>query len=772
MRAKLERARHERASTAAERSPRALRMSGRARLGAVAAVAAVTATGLGVWSVTAGAVAPLPTFPDNLVVFPDRDFIAIEGFSGYPGQMALVEVYRPSIDGVVGSALGEVSGTDVAFEINHPGGVCWGNGTSLKVTPDILPGDVVSIEIGGEVLAATTVGDSYVTTGSTLSDDGLTMTVTGRIGPSVNRDNFEQRIIEPALRDTIIGRRDIRAVPGDPVQEAGYTSQVTFSGDTFTATYVFETADVAAIAAAASGERAMTWELTDPDANRQGLTIAEFGEPGGPGMGGCPNGPNQTGPVPPSNIHAALSSNGTSVRVDWTPAVAVPGTPAITGYRVTAVDQQVSGGEQVEIGRRINNAAATGTTITGLDPSRFYEIEVVSVSAAGMTNPPATAAVAADTTAPIITASPEGGSYSVPQLVTLTANEPAVEIYYTTDGTDPIASGGNLADGAVLYTGPIAVSASGTLTFAGFDPSNNVSDPVTETYAITNDPLPGASTITGGVPGLGSVTLSWTAADPGAPEYAIVDYLVSVYDVADATTPLREVHVNAPTTSLLVDGLAADGSYWFEVQAKNNANSAWGPVSNRFGPVTPQGEVVADAGTDRLNVVRGSLVQLTGTGSAGTYQWVQVASPTNPIPLVGPSDPNWVSIFAPNSPNANFQMPMYQPGRTTGALYFQLTITNSNGTDSDIVAIFPRNDSLTGIAARWKANDFRVTGTGAIEGAVITVRNATTGAVIGSGSVVAGAFDIRVRTGVANPQLILVDSNHGGTFGPVGVSAR
>jgi hypothetical protein len=747
-------------------------MSGRARIGAAAAVAAVSVTGLGVWSVTAGAVAPLPTFPDNLVVFPDRDFVSIEGFDGYPGQMALVEVYRPSIDGVVGSARAEVSGTDVAFEINHPGGVCWGNGTDLKVTPDILPGDVVSIEIGGQVLAATTVGDAYVTTGSTLSPDGLTMTVVGHIGPSVDRDNFEQRIIEPALRDTVIARRDIRAVPGDPVQEVGYTSQVTFDADTFTATYVFETAEVAAIAAAASGERAMTWELTDVDANRQGLTIPEFGELGGPGMGGCPNGPNQTGPVPPTGIHAALSTDRTSVRVDWTPAVAVPGTPAITGYRVTAVDRSEHGGEQVEIGRRINNVAATGTTISGLDPSRFYDIEVVSVSAAGLTHPAATAAVDLDTTAPVITASPDGGSFSVPQQVTLTANEPAVEIYYTTTGADPIGSGGSLDGDAILYTGPIPVTTSGTLTFAGFDPSNNVSDPVTETYAITNDPLPGASTITSGVPGLGSVTLSWTAADPGAPTYAIVDYLVSVYDAADATTPVDEIHVNGPATTLLIDNLEGIAPRWFEVQAKNDANSAWGPVSNRFGPVEPQGEVVADAGTDRLSVVRGSLVQLLGTGSAGNYQWVQIVSPTNPIPLVGPSDPNYVSIFAANTPNANFQMPMYQPGRTTGALYFQLTITNSNGSDSDIMAVFPRNDSLTGIAARWKANDFRITGTGAIEGAVITVRNATTGAFIGSGSVVAGAFDIRVRTGVTNPQAILVDSNHGGTFGPVGVSAR
>jgi hypothetical protein len=41
-----------------------------------------------------------PAFPDNLVVFPNRD---------------------------------------PAFEINHPGGYCWGAGTGVNVTPDLQP---------------------------------------------------------------------------------------------------------------------------------------------------------------------------------------------------------------------------------------------------------------------------------------------------------------------------------------------------------------------------------------------------------------------------------------------------------------------------------------------------------------------------------------------------------------------------------------------------------------------------------------------------------
>ena len=43
---------------------------------------------------------------------------------------------------------------------------------------------------------------------------------------------------------------------------------------------------------AAEGQmRALSWQVTDGAGNRQGLTISEFGELGGPGFGGCPSGP-------------------------------------------------------------------------------------------------------------------------------------------------------------------------------------------------------------------------------------------------------------------------------------------------------------------------------------------------------------------------------------------------------------------------------------------------------------------------------------------------
>ena len=279
---------------------------------------------------------------------------------------------------------------DVAFEVNHPGGICWGNGTSLQVTPDIQPGDVVRITIPETANApavdnATEVQDANAFDGVL---NGTRLVVNGHIGSNVNRANVEQRIIEPALVDTIIGKRDIRAVPTIPLTDppvltlapkGGYASMLEFDvngPNTFRATYEFAVDGVspadalanATIAANATlGERMMAWEFTDPAANRQGMSIAENGELGGPGFGGCPMGPNQAGPLGPTNVVAHAVPTG--IQVTWTPVTAIPGTPR---SRVRSDCGRPDSGQRraVQIGKRITNPLAGTTTLTGLDPSR------------------------------------------------------------------------------------------------------------------------------------------------------------------------------------------------------------------------------------------------------------------------------------------------------------------------------------------------------------------------------------------------------------------
>ena len=111
--------------------------------------------------------AAAPAFPNNVVVFPDRDFVTIEGYQNHIGETALVEVTRNGQ--VIGSAKGIVEEGDVAFEINHPGGYCWGAGTGLNVTPDIRPGDKVNISFNGIDAGDTIAGNAYVTGDASLS---------------------------------------------------------------------------------------------------------------------------------------------------------------------------------------------------------------------------------------------------------------------------------------------------------------------------------------------------------------------------------------------------------------------------------------------------------------------------------------------------------------------------------------------------------------------------------------------------------------------------
>lgn len=79
-------------------------------------------------------------------------------------------------------------------------------------------------------------------------------------------------------------------------------------------------------------------------------------------------------------------------------------------------------------------------------------------------------------------ANPKGGLYEGDQAVTLAASDPAAEIFYTTDGTEP-------TERSTPYNGPFDVSSSTTLKFvalgeAGSKDSGSRSPVVTETYYL------------------------------------------------------------------------------------------------------------------------------------------------------------------------------------------------------------------------------------------------------------------------------------------------
>lgn len=711
------------------------------------------------------AAAAVPTFPDNLLVFPNRDFVSVAGYQSHVGETALLEVTRPGV-GIVGSATSVVQSGDVAFEVNHPGGVCWGNGTELKITPDILPGDKLTISFAGSAVGDTTVQDAYAIEPPAYVAGSNTFTVNGHIAASVDRTMVEQRTVNPELTSTAIARRDIRAIPGPltPAARGGYSSSLEFAGETFTATYVFDDPANAAIAATGGGERLMTWQAVDAAANRQGVTIAEADQLGGPGMGGCPNGPLQSGPVGPTAVSAVNVPGG--IKVTWTPAVATPGTPAITGYRVTAVGQTVTGNEQVEIGRRISSQAAKATTITGLSSTETYGVEVVSVSSVGETFPSVRAIPVTDTTAPIASAAPAGGSFAVPQQVTLSANEPGSELYYTTDGTDP-ALGDVLSPSAVHYTAAITISANTTLKYLAFDPAGNTSTIGTQVYVITNTPLPAAPVLGSSAVGQNEVTLNWSSNDP-----SVTKYSVQAYDQAGA--PVGAARETAAST-ITISGLAADTPYLFTVKAQNV--NGFGPESAKIGPLVPLGAVVANAGPDQriARKTTASTVTLTGAGSTAgaSYLWEQVTT--------GPTDPDKVALSGTGTLSPSFVLPLYKYPMTNNSLTFRLTVMSPAGIRTDLVSVTPVPDQVVIGTAKWKLGDMRVTGDSTVVGGTITVhRGSLAGAAAGQAPVTlavlpvtGGVFDMRARNaaaGTTNPITVWIESTLGGTAGPFPVA--
>ena len=74
--------------------------------------------------------------------------------------------------------------------------------------------------------------------------------------------------------------------------------------------------------------------------------------------------------------------------------------------------------------------------------------------------------------------SPEGGTYTTAQTVSISCSTPDVTIYYTTDGSDPVAFG-------VEYTGAITVGESMTIKAVAIDADGQESEVATAVYVIS-----------------------------------------------------------------------------------------------------------------------------------------------------------------------------------------------------------------------------------------------------------------------------------------------
>jgi chitodextrinase len=161
----------------------------------------------------------------------------------------------------------------------------------------------------------------------------------------------------------------------------------------------------------------------------------------------------------------------------------------------------------------------------------------------------------ADTTAPAVTVSPIGGTYTGTKSVTLTANETAT-IYYTLDGSTPTES-------STVYIGAISISSNKTLKYFAKDTTGNVSTVQSASYTINiPDTTPPADVTNLAASNVAetSLTLSWTASTSSD---------IASYDVYNGVTFLTSV----TGTTYNVTNLSHSTDYTFNVIAKDTSGN-------------------------------------------------------------------------------------------------------------------------------------------------------------------------------------------------------
>ena len=113
--------------------------------------------------------------------------------------------------------------------------------------------------------------------------------------------------------------------------------------------------------------------------------------------------------------------------------------------------------------------------ISGMADGTYYIYATITDGTSSDTSY-AQGAVAIDRTPPTVAATPQGGTYTEIQSVTLSASE-AADIYYTTDGSEPTTD-------SLPYTLPIEVTETTTIRFMAVDEAGNESEVAAETYTI------------------------------------------------------------------------------------------------------------------------------------------------------------------------------------------------------------------------------------------------------------------------------------------------
>jgi len=248
--------------------------------------------------------------------------------------------------------------------------------------------------------------------------------------------------------------------------------------------------------------------------------------------------------------------------------------------------------------------------------------------------------------------SPAGGTYNATQSVTITDSSPGVAIHYTTDGSTPTAS-------SALYSGPITVSSSATITAIATNTGwqNSATASVTYTLLVAT---PVISPAGGTYSAAQSVTI--TDATPGAAIHYTMDGTTptatsTVYSgpiAVSSTTTIRALataagfnnsgvagatytYLNQPNDAQFISQsvpatMAAGQKYNVSVTMKNVGANTWNTSQYKLGAQNPQDNTTWGLNRVLLSapVANGSQVTfnftVTAPAAASTYnfQWRMV----------------------------------------------------------------------------------------------------------------------------------------------------
>jgi Chitobiase/beta-hexosaminidase C-terminal domain len=400
------------------------------------------------------------TDPHTVVVLKNDSIVEVEGLAA--GEAISVEVRRNGV--LVGSVAGNASDPGGTFIINHD--LCWDN-----FTPEILPGDVVTVATASSAVADTVrVRNVHVRQGPVLS--GTRFTIRGVVrGPRIPVGQLQ---VEARTNDPI------RFRPLAPGTEDGVTGTIRYdraTGGAFTATFTGLNREQRQ-AVPNFGEFFVSHVAgTSADGEPKEVTMASEGSPV-PGPGCSVDAPlgrhavtNVSMPVVnQNNVTRSLTVRGTSMDATQVSVQLRDGDgTVVTGAATTNRAAGRQRWEATFASRRLR--ALSGTVrVAGT-----YTVDGVRIGGSTMT-------MLKDLVAPRRpSASPRGGTYRRAQSVRL-RSQPGTTIRYTLGRGRQAAPRARTGS---LYRGrPVRITASQVLKAVAVDRAGNVSRVLRQRYRI------------------------------------------------------------------------------------------------------------------------------------------------------------------------------------------------------------------------------------------------------------------------------------------------